>query len=127
MAYAGYYLKINNTTFPQAYIKKGTYKGTTEKRIVEKWTDAAQVEHVEYSGTKKADITLSLIEHNSDEHGAIAAFFQTVDNISVSYFDDDSNDYRTATCRLEKIQWPRLSSYGGKIQYGSAKIHLIEN
>lgn len=126
--YAGYYLKINGTTFPQKYVAKGTYKGKSEPKLIETWEDSLGDKHPVYSDKLKAEITFSIVEHDSDEHATIVQFFQTKTGNAVEYFDDKTNEYRTATsCKIEDISWDRRSSYGGKIQYSAVKVKITEN
>lgn len=125
--YNGYKLKIDGVVFPNNYMAKGTYNAIDKKRVVETWKDANQVEHEITTGTPKANITFSLIEHDSTTHSKMIAYFQKKDDIVVEFYDDGKDAYRTAICRLEAIKWSHRSSYGGKIQYKATAISLIEN
>lgn len=125
--YNGYKLKIDGVVFPNSYIAKGTYYAVNKKRVVEIWKDANQVEHEITAGTPKANISFSLIEHDSTTHSKMIAFFQKEDDIVVEFYDDKKDTYREAICRLEAIKWGHRSSYGGKIQYKATAITLIEN
>ena len=125
--YQGYKLKIDGIVFPNSYIAKGTYNAIDKKRVAETWKDANQIEHEITAGIPKANISFSLIEHDSTSHSEMVAFFQKKDDIVVEFYDDDKDAYRTAICRLDAIKWAHRSSYGGKIQYKATAIAFIEN
>lgn len=125
--YNGYYMKIEGTVFPVDYIAKGTYKCQEAERVVETWVDAAKVEHKITTGTEKATLAFSLVEHDSDLHSDIVRFLQKRSDIQIEFYSDTRDVYRTGSFRLETINWNHRSSYGGKTQYGQTAVKFVEN
>ena len=125
--YQGYRLKIDGVVFPNSYIAKGSYSAVDKKRVVETWVDANQVEHEVTTGQAKANIAFSLIEHNSEKHSELMKFFQKDDDIRVEFYNDRTDAYRVANCRLVDISFSHSNTYGGKVQYNSTAINFIEN
>lgn len=125
--YQGYRLKINNVTFPDIYISKGSYNCTEDKRVVEVWTDANHVEHEITTGEPKAKITFSIAEHPMEKHSEIIRFFQQDDDITVEFYSDKSDTYRTANCRLKPIKFSHKFASGNRVFYEKAEVNLIEN
>lgn len=125
--YQGYRLKINNVIFPDIYISRGSYSCIEDERVVEIWTDANFVEHKITTGVPKATITFSLAEHPMDKHSEIVQFFQQNDGITIEYYADKRDAYRTATFRLEPITFAHKYSVGNNVLYDITGITLIEN
>lgn len=125
--YIGYRLKINNVVLPNSMIAKGTYNAVDAKRVVETWKDANLIEHEITVDQTKAKISFSFREHDSDEHGDFVAFLQDSDDITVEYYSDRYDTYKTVNCRMENVTFSDRSTYGGKIQYNATPVTLIEN
>jgi len=125
--YEGYRLKINNVIFPDIYISRASYSCIEDERVVEIWTDANYVEHKITTGVPKATISFSLAEHPMDKHSEIMQFFQQDDGITVEYYADKRDEYRTATFRLEPITFAHMHSVGSNVLYDKTDITLIEN
>lgn len=125
--YQGYRLKIDSVKFPDIYIQKESYSCIESKRVIETWTDANMVEHEITTGVPKATITFSIAEHPMERHASIIAFFQKENDITVEYFSDRTNSYRTANCRLEPITFAHKHAVGNNVLYAAASVTLIEN
>lgn len=125
--YRGYRLKIGNNILPNNMIAKGSFSVIDNDRVVEIWKDANQVEHQITEGTPKANISFSLREHDSTEHASFILYLSILNDVHVEYYDDLTDSYRVATCRIEKPVFAHLNTYGGKIQYAVTPIKIIEN
>lgn len=125
--YKGYRMKINGVVFPDNYIAKGSYSCVEKKRVVETWKDANLVEHEISTGIPKATIAFSIAQHLTENHAAIIAFFQQEDNITVEYYSDRTDSYRTANFRLTPIQFAHKFAVGNRVLYEKAKVTLTEN
>lgn len=125
--YNGYRLKIDGVILPNSMIAKGSYSAKDDARVVETWTDGYLVEHQIISDNRKARIRFSMIEHDSTNHADFIAYLQKNDDISVEFYNDRTDSYRTANCRLSPLQFSGRSSYGGKLQYNKTAIEFIEN
>lgn len=127
--YNGYRIKLNGTIFPNKYIAKGSFKITNQKRVIEIWKDSNQVEHEVTVASTKALITFTIIPRSFAEHQKIMEFtaLRYGGTVTVEYYDDKNDVYKTASCRLENITFSHRNTYGGSLQYDSANVKLIEN
>lgn len=105
MAYAGYRIKINNTIFPNHDMQKGSYSITRNPRVARSWTDVTGITHEVYYPTDKTIISFAIREHNPTDHAALAALFSTRADVTVYYWDDNADDYRTGTFKINDIKW----------------------
>lgn len=125
--YNGYRLKIENVILPNKYIAKGTYNCVEDFRVIDTWVNASLVEEEKRTNTKKATITFSLIEHDSDKHADLIAYLQKSSDVSVEFYSDLTDSYRTANCRLAAVPFVHKNTYGSKIQYEPTAVTIIEN
>lgn len=125
--YQGYRIKINGTVFPNGFIAKGTYQCVEKNRVIETWTDADYVEHKICTGNKKAVISFNIREHNSSEHSQVISFLRDDDNITVEYYSDRTDSYKTGVFRLEDVNFAHITLNGSSIEYGATTIILTEN
>lgn len=126
MSYTGYRLKINNVTLPENFIGKGTYSMTSEDRIIDRWTDANLTDHVATIGTKRHTINFALRQHNSDEHSTFLQYVSSTKNVTVQYYDDETNAYVTGSFHIEGITFPHKTVRSGKIWYDEVNVTLEE-
>lgn len=124
--YQGYRLKINNAEIPNSIIARGTYQIDTEDRIAEQYTDAYGVDHIRMFAKTKTVITFSVREHNSAEHQIISSYFSKRANVSVEFYDDDTDTYKSGLFRIIKNPYSHKNTYGRNIQYNATQIKLEE-
>lgn len=123
----GYRFSINGIPFNDSYIAKGSYSCTREKRVVGSWKDANGIDHEELAPTDRTVITFQIREHNSNEHALIIPFFQAKDNISITYYDDRSDSYKSGQFRCSNIQFAHLNLTRENIDYKTANVIFTEN
>ena len=125
--YAGYRLKINGVVYPNSNILLGSYSAMEDKRIVEIWKDANQVEHEVTTGTTKAVITFSIRQHSLEEHDDLVEALRPEHDLQIEYWSDLYGEYRTGVFRRDKIRFHDLNTSGGSIQYDAAQVTLTED
>lgn len=123
----GYRFYINGVPFNDSYISKGTYSCERQKRVIGSWKDANGIDHEELAPTDKTIISFDLREHNSSEHALIIPFFQDKDNISITYYDDRSDSYKSGRFRCSNIKFSHLNLTSNNIDYKAAQVTLTEN
>ena len=121
-----YRIKINNVEFQNNNIAKGSFNITREPRIAKSYTDINGISHEINYPTNKTIISFSIREHSSAEHSTLASFFNSGDDATVSYWDDNSSVYREGTFKIEPIKWNHLTIEGDNIQYAAAQVKLEE-
>ena len=125
MTYLGYRLIVNNITISNDLIQKGTYQFTKKKRDAGDWKDANLTEHQDIYSSRKADISFSLRERNLTEQDSVKDIFTLQENISVTYWDDFTCEYRTGTFYMDAPKITHRNTVGG-INYAATPIHLVE-
>lgn len=123
----GYRLKIEGIEFNDSYVAKGTYSCVNQKRVIETWKDANEVEHEVTAPIKKAVISFDIREHNSIEHANIIPFFQKEDDITIEYYNDLTDEYLTGNFRRSNVQFSHLNLTRENIDYSSASVVFTEN
>ncbi len=124
--YQGYRLKIEGETIPNTIMAKGSYSISKEDRTAETWTDAFGKDHVRTYGKTKTTITFSLREHDSTEHGGIVAVFRNRHDVSVDYYDDDTDTYKNGMFRMTVGGYAHRDAHGEKVQYNTTPVTLEE-
>lgn len=124
MSYGGYRLMIGSTTVKNKWMAPNSYHVQKKPRVVGTWKDADQVEHRELCGTK-CEITFSLRERSATDQATMATILTTLENLSVTYWNDISATYETGTFYMDA---PNISSrmYGDSLIYDATQIKLTE-
>ena len=125
-AYAGYRVKIGNTTINNDMIQRGSFKVLPKKRVVDIWVDANHDEHEDSVSRLKHEISFGIRPRTLAEHEAIKGIFATRANVSVTYWDDVTCTYKTATCRMEDPVFTYKDTLEGTIHYTATTIKFIE-
>lgn len=91
------------------------------------WKDGNGITHEVYAPTAKASVKFSLREHDSDEHSAIIALFQSDSDYTIEYYDDRSDSYKTGTFALRTMNFSHrnISRVNG-IQYNQTEVVFEE-
>jgi len=123
--YNGYRLKINNEIVPNSYISKGSFQSSEEYRVLRTWTDARHIDHEDVSSRKRFVCSFSFREHLSDEHSEFARLI-TQRTATIDYYDDDTDTYKKAVCRIEAPAWSHANIVGDQILYNACPIAIRE-
>ena len=123
MAYNGYRLKINNVVFNNSDIAKGSYTLGKNPRVAKSYTDINGIRHDIYYPTPKTIISFSIREHLLSDHLVLSSYFATR-NVTVEYFDDESETYKTGSFKVSDFNWNHLNT--NPVMYGATAIKLEE-
>lgn len=126
MAYQGYRLKINNVVFPNHYVSRGTYKSSRNPRKAGTYNDILGVSHDVFYPTEKTLIEFSVKPHSTDEHTTLASYFTSRSNVTVEYFDNNTETYKTGTFRVVDFTWQEDNATSTSIDYAETPIKLEE-
>lgn len=126
MAYSGYRVKIAGMVLSNNVIAQGTYKFIRTQRILDSYYDAAGTYHEELSPVKKVTIQFSIIERSAEEHLQIMSLLANRDNVSVEYWDDETNQYSTGIFKIENLNISHYNSKFGTIRYAEMPVTLKE-
>lgn len=126
MSYNGYRLKINNIMVPENHIGRGSYSMTVSDRVIDQWTDGDLTEHVSSIGSKRHTIRFTLRQHASDEHATFLAYIAVNKNVSVQYYDDNTDTYQTGQFHFEEVQFAHQTVRSRMIWYDDTEIVLEE-
>ena len=126
MAYQGYRLKINNVVFPNHYVSKGTYRASRNPRRADTYNDILGISHDVFYPTEKTTIEFSVKPHSTDEHPTIADYFSSRSNVTVEYYDSNTDTYKTGTFKVQDFIWQDDNATGTSIDYAATPITLEE-
>ena len=109
MAYAGYLLKVGNTTIPDEYIISGKYLVTPQSILVSSARDVTGVTHPEVYENKPPIIEFTTPRMTNTELAALNTMIANAYTdanarlLPVTYYNPDFDRYDTAVCRKENI------------------------
>lgn len=127
MAYGGYNLKINNVTIPNNLIKLGTYQHVPEKRIRSERRDANGVYHYKYYPTPRHRITFTLKAGTKSEYDTIRSAFASRNNVTVRFWNEDTEDYATGTFEMSSPTWTHSFDDTSSFYYADTPIELVQH
>ena len=125
MSYAGYRIKIGATIIKNNMMAPDTWNVRKNERVIYTWVDANQYEHREVAPDKKVEINFSIRERSMADQEAIAPIFQTLESLTVEFWDDILQQYVQKTCYMDP---PTIQSraFGPELMYDETPIHLTE-
>lgn len=133
MAYNGYLLKLGGTQLPLKYIKHGTYKATPSQMIdLDPYRDADGYMHRGVLAHDPAKIEWETPYLNTSLMQSLLALLKnamsdtTERKLSVEYYDDYNNSYRTGDFYLPDIVFVPYVVSSAEILYTPTRIALIE-
>lgn len=133
MAYEGYLLKFGNTELPNRFIKYNTFLSTPcQRQDLDSYEDADGYLHrtvLEHTRTKIEWNTPPM--RRADKNEMMNIFQSAYENeaerkVSVTYYDDESDSYKTGTFYMPDIQFTYYSATDTDILYDSNRISIIE-
>ena len=135
MAYGGYLIKVGSSELPLKYIQYQTYSITPNQRMdLEAERDATGVLHrttVEHQATKIEFDTPYL---TNSEISALNSLIQSAwsdsasRTLSVSYYDPETDGYKTATCYMPDVSFTiyNIDTAKNKVLYAPVRYAFIE-
>ena len=137
MAFTGFLIKLggsNGTVLPMKYMKAESYKATpnqrmetSAKRNAKGYLQRSTVEHMpvkiefetptDMTNAQVAELN-TLIQSN---------FTDTVQRkLKIQYYNNETDEYKTATCYMPDTDYTILRVEGNIIHYGSLRYCFIE-
>ena len=136
MAFSGYLIKLggsNGTALPLKYVKAESYSATPNQRMESEAKRAVTGKlsrtTCEHTATKIEINTIPLTNSEwSTLWGLIYGSFTNVQqrNITLQYYDNETDSYKTGDFYVPDIQYPILRIDGNTIHYDSIRIAFIE-
>ena len=136
MAFSGYLIKLggsNGTVLPLKYVKAESYSATPNQRMESEAKRAVTGKlsrtTCEHTATKIEINTVPLTNSEwSVLWGLIYGSFTNVQqrNITLQYYDNETDSYKTGDFYVPDIQYPILRIDGNTIHYDSIRIAFIE-
>lgn len=123
MAYSGYRIKIDNVILKNNDIAKGSYALGRNPRVAKSYTDISGISHEIYYPSSKTVISFSIREHLLSDHAVLASYFANR-SVSVEYFDDETETYKSGTFKVADFTWKHLNT--NPVMYGATAIKLEE-
>ena len=121
-----YLIKIGNREFPIAYMARDSWKCTPDAREVKKYVDGNGKEHIHETLHGRTSIEFQIEEHAWKDHLDIVSYFQTLNNVNVTYLNDRTGTYDSGVFRIDAIQWRHKKTFGHDIWYDKTNITMKE-
>lgn len=124
MAFGGYYLNINGTNYPTAYMVIPSYKVDDTPIVVNDYYDVSYNHHIVKA--PKNDITISFNIRSMYSTEFVSAIAPFSDTMTVQYYDPKINGYLTDTFTYEGSLNPKIArQYNTDVLFEELKIKLI--
>lgn len=126
--FEGHMLEINGTVLPDRYIDMQTYKCTPHKRrVIDSWYDGDSVKHEVYAAHTNTEIEFATNGVFMADRQAFLAYFPSKTNLSIRYFNDQTENYETGTFRSNDFTFERYKKRGNDIMYKALNVVLNED
>ena len=131
MAYSGYLVKVNGTQIPNKYIQLTTYAITPNQRMEsEAERDTTGTLHrttCEHTATKIEFNTPYIKGADVAQLNQILGIANNLSrDVSVEYFDPETQSYKSADCYVPDIQYTIYSEQNGDLLYAPIRYAFIE-
>lgn len=131
MAYSGYLLKVNGIQISNKFIQLSTYAITPNQRLESSaerdTTGELHRETCEHTATKVEFNTPYLKGTEVAELNQLLGFTNNLQrNVSIEYFDPETQSYKTADCYIPDIQYTIYSEIDGELLYTPIRYAFIE-
>ena len=124
--YSNYRISIGGVTLNDTMVSKGTYRLEKAEREINAWRDANGTDHIDNYNDMKTVITFSLRERSLAEQEAIITMFSSLENLSVTYWDDFVANYSTGTFFMHPPEFRHRNIEKDSILYDTTEIVLEE-
>lgn len=124
MAFEGYLIKINGNTFPNKYLIVDSFNSIPNQRLEEdSYVDGNGVRHVNVSPHVPSKIEFTTRRVNLAEKMEIQSFIPTRENLTATYWNDETNTYETGVFRVPDINYTIFDISQNDIMYN--EIHIV--
>ena len=131
MAYNGYLLKVGGKQIPNKFIQLSTYSITPNQRM----ESSAERDTTGMLHRETCEHTATKIEFNTPYiRGVEVAELNTLlgiagdhqRNVTVEYFDPETQSYKNADCYMPDVQYPIYSEVDNDLLYSPIRYAFIE-
>lgn len=131
MAYNGYLLKVGGKQIPNKFIQLSTYSITPNQRM----ESSAERDTTGMLHRETCEHTATKIEFNTPYiRGVEVAELNTLlgiagdhqRNVTVDYFDPETQSYKNADCYMPDVQYPIYSEINNDLLYSPIRYAFIE-
>lgn len=127
MAFAGYYLKVNGTTFPNGLLAREGYSNIPNIRTDKNsYVDGKGVLNRSILPVKRSTIKIKTIDGLTyGQKLIIKAFFIPRDLVTLEYWNDEEDAYKTTQLYVPEIEYTHKTQNKGQPVYNSLEINFI--
>ncbi len=127
MAFAGYYIKVNGTQFPNAFLAREGYSDTPNIRLDKNsYRDGRGKLKRSILPEKPSTIKIKTIDYLSlGQKIILQAFFIPRDVITMEYWNDETNAYEIAEFYVPEITYTHKDLINGVTHLNSLEIEFI--
>lgn len=128
MAFLGYYIKVNGTTFPNSLLAREGYSDTPNQRTDKNsYVDGRGALHRNILPVQRSTVELKTIDgFTYGQKLIMKAFFIPRDLITLTYWNDETDAYETARFYVPDIKYTHKSQdRHGKPIYNALELQFI--
>ncbi|MGF7145292.1 hypothetical protein HNQ56_003733 [Anaerotaenia torta] len=127
MAFAGYYIKVNGTQFPNSLLATEGYSDTPNIRLDKNaYRDGRGKLNRGILPEKPSTITIKTVDWLSmGQKIILQAFFIPRDVITMEYWNDETNNYETARFYVPEIKYTHKKQIKGATFLNALEIEFI--
>jgi hypothetical protein len=128
MAFQGYYIKVNGTTFPNSLLNREGYSNTPNQRTDKNsYVDGRGALHRNILPVKRSTVKIKTLDgFTYGQKLIIKAFFIPRDVITMEYWNDETDEYEIARFYVPDIEYTHKSQdRHGQPIYNALEITFI--
>lgn len=129
MAFQGYLLKINDREFSNTFMRAESYKSTPNQQTdQDDYTDGYGEFHRNILPHTSTKIEFNLKPMGLAEKIEVQTYLIPREKMSVEYWNDEENKYKTGMFYIPSIQYPvrHIDRLNNDIEYAETRVALIE-
>lgn len=122
-----YLIMFENTIFPLKYMDRSSWDCTPyQRRILSEYNDIDGLRHVYEAKHERTEIKFTIREHTMAEHEEIVEYFKKLSKVSVIYWNDLDNTYRSGVFRIDTPSYKHKKTFNDTIWYEPTSIKMTE-
>lgn len=127
MAFAGYYIKVNGTTFPNSLLAPEGYSNTPNIRIDKNsYRNGRGALNRTILPEKPSNLKIKTVDWLTlGQKIIIQAFFIPRDVITIQYWNDETNNYETARFYVPEVEYTHKKMIKGVTYLNALEIEFI--
>lgn len=125
--YNGYLISIGGVTIPNSFIDRSSWRIVPfDRRVVDSFYDVTGEYHEYLADHNRVSIQFTLNQHKQSDHATFIDIFDTLNDVSVTYFNDGTQLYSTGIFKIAEPEWRHKRTFDGDIWYNDTTIKLVE-